>query len=324
MKIVRWCAIVLMLLCLLVLVPTGSYAEEDVSHVNGAIVPIALDAKKAPAPYDWGFLSDTEYADPSIHVTIGKGRMFDNEYMYARIKIADPSQIRTAMAGTSINSSAESAAVALAKRVQAVVAINGDFFNEGGKKLGYVVRQGKEYRKNCKAYNPKNSDSYFDVLIIDDQGDFHILQKASNADVNAFPGKIVNALTFGPGLVVDGVKQTDFVDMNNGIYKGGKLVRARRMVLAQVGPLEYLIITSNGPEDPPDKKGLTMPELAELAASFEGVQNAYVLDGGTSGQLVFQQQGKKGLEYVKINAVKNPKVRPLRDIVYFASAFAAE
>ncbi|MBQ9262757.1 MAG: phosphodiester glycosidase family protein [Clostridia bacterium] len=310
MKVFRWCLAALMLLAMLVLLPRASYAD---------IVEIPLNAKTGVAPQASGYLSATEYEDPSIHVSIGTGRMFDNEYMYARVKIANASQLRTAMSG-SFRSSSEAGVTALAKNAKAVVAINGDFFNEGGNKLGYVVRQGEEYRKNLKPYN--KTGHYFDVLLIDDQGDFTIIQDCNDEKLKQFTGVVVNSFTFGPALVVDGEMQTEFVDMNNGVYKNGKPVRARRMVIAQTGPLEYLMLTTNGPEDAPDKKGLTIPELAEVIASFEDVQNAYVLDGGTSAQLVFQQTNKKGqLEYVKMNALKNSKVRSVRDILYFSCAY---
>jgi exopolysaccharide biosynthesis protein len=84
------------------------------------------------------------------------------------------------------------------------------------------------------------------------------------------------------------------------------------MCLAQLGPLEYLCISSEGPEDP-GSTGLTLEQFAELVASFEGVTNAYNLDGGSSSTMVFNRD--------KVNSPNNPKRRPLKDIIYFASAY---
>lgn len=308
MKYIRWIAILLMLAMLLVLVPSGALVGE------AEIVEIPLNAKTGCVPQASGFVSDQEYEDPSIHVTLGSGRMFQTNYMYARVKIVHASQLRTAMEGN-FRSSAESSVASLASRAKAVMAINGDFFNEGGAKLGYVVRQGVEYRKKLNTY--KNTGHYFDVLIIDDQGDFHILQDCSAAKLNKFKGNVVNAFTFGPGLVVNGKVQNQFVDMNNGCN-----VAARRMCIAQVGPLEYLCITSEGPNDK-GSKGLNMQQFAELVGTFSDVQQAYNLDGGTSATLIFQTVNKKTgkLEYKKMNALNNPKTRNVRDIIYFSSAY---
>ncbi|MBR1585473.1 MAG: phosphodiester glycosidase family protein [Clostridia bacterium] len=308
MKTVRWIAVALMLALIAVLAPSGALVGE------AEIVKIPLNAKTGAAPLAAGYVSDTEYEDPSIHVTIGSGRMFNTNYMFARVKLADASQLRTAMEGN-FRSSGEASVASLAKRAKAVLAINGDFFNEGGERLGYVVRQGTEYRKNLKPY--KNTGHYFDVLLIDDQGDFTILRDCDEKKLSAFQGTVVNSFTFGPALVVDGEVQTEFVDMNNGVN-----VAARRMCIAQTGPLEYLCVVSEGPNDA-DKKGLTVPQFAELVGSFGDVKNAYNLDGGTSATLVFQIMNKKSgkLEYKKLNAPSNPKTRSVRDILYFASAY---
>ena len=84
------------------------------------------------------------------------------------------------------------------------------------------------------------------------------------------------------------------------------------MCLAQIGPLEYLCICSEGPEDK-GSVGLTLDQFCDLVSSFEGIQNAYNLDGGSSSTMVFRDQ--------KINSPNNPKRRPLCDIIYFASAY---
>ena len=144
-------------------------------------------------------------------------------------------------------------------------------------------------------------------MIIDDQGDLHILKNATNDDIAAFQGNVVNGLTFGPGLVIDGVRQTGYVDNDNAALKS-----AQRMCLAQVGPLEYLCIVSEGPEDP-GSVGMNLEQFSELVASFEGVQNAYNLDGGSSTTMVFRND--------KVNSPNNPKRRPLCDILYFACAY---
>ena len=79
----------LLLISLLVLAPSES--------VFAAVLPIPLDKEKMDNPNPAFYLSDTEYQDDSLHITIEKGVFEDCNYVVARIQIADPSQIRTRM-----------------------------------------------------------------------------------------------------------------------------------------------------------------------------------------------------------------------------------
>lgn len=297
MKVIRWCVLALMLLCLLA--PSSSFAK---------IVEIPLNAAKGIAPYPEGYLSKTEYKDPSIHVTIGTGKIYRTNYWYARVKIANASQMRTHMAG-SFTKKDERTIASQAGKVQPVICINGDNFPERDG-VGFVARQGVVY---LKANNRVESRSKrrLDVLIIDDKGDLHILKQASNEDIDAFEGKIIQGFSFGPGLIIDGVVQDDIVDMGNAPFK-----EARRACIAQTGPLEYLCIICEGPEDRSvrPRVGLTIPQFAELVASFEGIQNAYMMDGGSAAGMIFKD--------ARVNP--NGKSRPLKDILYFASAYVPD
>lgn len=293
-KTLRVIAIALLLASLMVLVPSGAIVAQ------AEIVELALTDKAGLKLQDDGYLSDWEYEDPSISVKIETGRIYETNYMVARVKIANASQLRTMMASSYYSPSTLMGAT-MGKRANAALAINGDFFSsrEG---VGYVARQGKVYRTRC--------NGVYDILIIDDKGDLHILKEATNDDIKAFEGTVINGFTFGPGLVINGERQTGYVDNDNAALKS-----AQRMCLAQVGPLEYLCIVSEGPEDP-GSVGMNLEQFSELVASFEGVQNAYNLDGGSSATMVFKND--------KVNSPNNPKRRPLCDIIYFASAYQPE
>ncbi len=303
-NVLRALLLALCLLGLMLLVPSGALVGQ------AEIIEIPVDAKPSDmiAPLDEGYLSDWEYQDPSISVRIEKGRFLETNYMAAYVKIANASQIRTAMAGR-YSDGTEELGRTLAQRQKAVLAINGDYFI-GHSNVGFVTRQGRNYRMKCDNTESKSGRRY-DVLLIDAQGDLHILPQATNADIEAFPGEIINGFSFGPGLVIDGVKQTGFADMNNGAN-----IPASRMCIAQIGELEYLCVATEGPEDQ-DHNGLTMEQLADLMASFEGVRNAYNLDGGSSSTLAFKQ----GKQYFKVNSPTNPKQRKIKDIIYFSSAY---
>ncbi len=291
-KILQIALLVLMLAALLVLVPSGAMVAQ------AEILELPADAYEGLPPQKSGYLSDWAYEDPSISVSIETGRYEETNYMVAHVKLANATQLRTAMASNYYNPST-SLGTTIAKRCNAVLAINGDFFSTRNG-VGLVTRQGKEYRLKC------NGD--YDVLIIDDQGDLHILPSATNQDVETFAGVIMQGFTFGPGLIIQGEKQTDLAKY---VFAAGQKY-AQRMCLAQIGPLEYLCICSEGPEDK-GSVGLTLDQFCDLVSSFEGIQNAYNLDGGSSSTMVFRNQ--------KINSPNNPKRRPLCDIIYFASAY---
>lgn len=291
MHILRYVLIFLAILSLLVMVPS--------SISLAAVGPIPLDkaqmAKVDPAYY----LSDTEYQDESLHVVIGTGRVGDTDYMTASIKIADPTQIRSALA--TANGKGSSFASTIAKRVNAVLAINGDYYMFHAADPKHVVRQG--------VVKKHNANGSCDALIIDEKGNFTIIPRATEADFEAFEGQIVNCYAFGPGLVINGELITEYVETDIAPEK-----QAKRICIAQTGPLEYLVVASEGPEEN-KKSGLTIVEFATLVHSL-GVQNAYNLDGGSSATIVFNNK--------KINALSNPKTRQIADIIYFASAYTPD
>lgn len=295
----RVIAILLALVCLLVLIPSGAIVAQ------AEIIELDLKDKKGlPLQKDGYNLAEMTYEDPSVSVRIETGRIYETNYMVAHVKIANATQLRTSMSGSYYSPSTHLGAT-MAKNVNAALAINGDYFSARNN-VGYMARMGKEYKNKC--------NGTYDVLVIDDQADLHILKAPTKADMTAFKEQleadgraVVNGFTFGPGLVINGERQTGFVDMDNAALRC-----AQRMCLAQIGPLEYLCISSEGPEDP-GSKGLNLEQFAELVSSFEGVQNAYNLDGGSSATMVFNKD--------KVNAPNNPKRRPLNDIIYFASAY---
>ena len=262
-----------------------------------ALAPIPLEAESGPFPSERYYFADgTGYRDESIEVRIERMRAHDTEITIARVRIADPSQMRTAMAG-SYGSTAAVRPDKLAKRVNAVLACNGDYFCYNT--AGYLVRQGVTYRENAKRT--------YDMLIIDENGDFTILVDPTKAKVQEYilnGGTIVNSFNFGPALV----KDYDIVNTTKrqdcGVNK-----KTQRMGVGQTGPLEYVLVATEGPENA-GSKGLTIPELARLMYNLGAVQ-AYNMDGGSSTAMMLGGR--------KINAPGSNKVRTVCDILYFAT-----
>ena len=287
-----------LLLCAAVCAPLCALGEALPIDLNGGM-----------PPRDEGYLGDSVYEDASIRVEIERMTVNNTQCHVARITIRDASQLRTAPA-YAFNRAQTAEIDAIARRVNAVFAISGDYFayqlqNKGS----YLVRQGQMY-----ADVPIDGR---DVLVIDAAGDFHIVGEATTAETKAAiealaPLGIVNTFNFGPGLVIEGEVLDPAYDAVFNFSEG----RHRRCAIAQVkrGTLEYLCICCDGSKDE-GSVGMTLAEFAEFVASFD-VQNAYNLDGGNTTAMYFDGG--------KINAENSAYSRPISDIIYFASTDKGE
>ena len=297
----------IVLFAFLFLIPSAAF----VGHAEVIEIPLEAKEKEIPRPQEDCYLSATEYEDPSISVSITTGTMYDTGYMIARVKIANASQIRSCISGT-YSQPQDTLGYKLAEKYNAVLAINGDFFSMTSNK-GITIRQGHAYFLPKDDKNLLHDDIRYDLLLIDDKGDLHILKQATMEDLYSLPEDmdVINTFTFGPALVIDGERQGPFVDFKYAI-KSSPDKRTQRMCIAQVGPLEYLCICCEGPDDP-GSKGMTLEQFTDLVASQEGVVNAYNMDGGSSSTMVFHGR--------KVNTPNRNTNRSLVDILYFASAY---
>ncbi len=313
---------VILLLSMLVLVPSEVSLAE--------VVPIPLDQAKMNDVNPSFYLSETEYQDPSLHITMERGEWYApfrsesnkyrdhsqgetvrTNYWVIRIEIADASQLRTGLAH---NGKGRENDKWWASHVNPVLAINGDGFGDNFNGYGrHIVRQGKVIKHNAAA----NNDGFdgFDALIIDDAGDFHIIRRATEADFAAFEGSVINCFSFGPALIVDGEIVPDMTENLRYRKMYGGEIEARRVCIAQTGPLSYMIVQSDGPDDP-DHTGLWIQDFAELVQSLGDVKCAYNLDGGSSVRVLFNG---KSIDSPYPNT-KSQK-RTNADMIFFASAW---
>ena len=278
----------------------ASAALSDILPVND-IAQLALDMNSfGRTPIEANF-TDTGYRDDTIIVEIEEIRQDDSTYHVAYIKIATPMQLRTCVAGKVSKSSTLKTTV-MAKTVNAVVAVNGDFYSDFSG--GYIVRQGEVLRK-------KVSDNY-DLLLIDENADFHLIpagKSIQKAAITEFANEheMINAFFFGPALVIDGAVQT--IPTSYGWNPTGTEPRA---AIGQIAPLTYAVVSVDGRIN--DSQGVTMQTLANFMQQI-GCQQAYNLDGGNSSALVFHNQ---------LLTVKEGDERSINDIIYFASATDGE
>ena len=244
------------------------------------------------------------YDDGTMRVRIEKGVENKTNIYWVEVSITDPSQLRTALAGGK-GSQKNAQPVSIARRANAVLALNGDFFTSH--KSGIVYRQGQLLRNK-----PAGSR---DQLIIDENGDLTILAfsyRAGKAEIqgafDAFQEKhqIRECFCFGPGLIIDGVtQQFNYREK----VSCGYPTRAQRIIFCQTGPLEYLFLVTEGKEQ--NQPGFTVPECVELLEKRGGILQAYNLDGGNSSQIILCGE--------KINAAEYGKARDIADMICFAT-----
>lgn len=289
--------LVLTLLC-------GSAMAEDITALPFDFTPGHV---ADPANF-----TESSYEDESLTVTMERVWVEDACFNVARVKIADPSQLRTALAAP-FGKKKTNKISTIARDNNAVVAIGGDYY--GNEEGGYVVRMGEVYRKK-----PMKTR---DMLVIDDLGDFHILKNSDAEQLKALmegERQLVNVFNFGPALVIGGERQ----EMPES-YKYNINGMEPRCAIGQIGPLEYLLVVVDGGkgreitvtlEDGSKKKsgGCTVDTLAQFMAD-QGCLEAYNLDGGNSALMVF---GGENYSHKSKKAE-----RSVTDIIYFATAVDA-
>lgn len=306
--------VLLILLALMLMIP-GALAldlgeEEDViegltPEDFGIEVPlpwptIPWDIKVSPNLPDQNCYlpDDAGYHDDSIDVRVETFRRNDTTVMAVYVKLSDVSQFRTELAARYPSKQARLVAT-MTKRVNAVMGINGDYFVYHDQ--GIVYRNGKRLR-----FEPVKGR---DTLVVDEQGDLHILphttQKVWNDYIEA-GGTVLHSFCFGPGLVVDGEVLSD---LNSVRVDNGKGKDTQRIAIGQIGHLEYLILATEGPENE-GSVGFDLLEMAQLCKDM-GMENAYNLDGGSSSTVSLNNR--------KINSLSTGKHREVGDCIWFAT-----
>ena len=315
----KFAVIAVLLGMLLVLAPSplvdyDAYAE---------VIELPLRGKTPEVDFS-KYISADEYEDPTLHVQIFRGRIYDTDYIYALVKIASPLQLRSAFVDRA-DSTATAKGFRIARENNAVFAINGDYFSSEYHDDNYIVRQGKVFKGAFV-------DEKWDLLIIDQNGDFHVLVAPTKKALNAWKDEhadlqIINTFNFGPVLINEG--ETAMADFNESLNHRwiGNHKPQQRMAICQLNePLTYLFVTCEGPENEPGS-GLTMNQFEECVREVEGqlpdglsVRIAFNLDGGNSATMVFKDPEKDAVK--KINAPNNvTEERWIKDIIYVVSAW---
>ena len=195
----------------------------------------------------------------------------------------------------------------IARKNNAVVAMNGDLFVDKPGQKGYEVRMTEmvtQGRKRNRIYHKQ------DELIIDKNGDLHVFLFGEGMEeyIKSHKDEIVNVYTFGPALVKDGEipempRYTLFNPNGN----------EPRTAIGQTGPLSYAMVIVEGRKN--NSKGASHEDLANIMKEIGCIQ-AYNLDGGNTGELALMGPDP---EYPKVFEAQHGG-RGQSDIIYFATA----
>ena len=202
------------------------YAPVELTHPNPEPLlplPDKKDNNRTPyAAHADGFVDDEEtgaaweYRDGTLYIKIETRELNNTMVYFTWVQIADASQLRTRVTRGETNPINE------AKKIGAVLAINGDWYS--ARKEGIIYRNGELMRAERPFGN-------YDALIIDNEGNFHILYRPADNAFEPYLGSIMHSFLFGPGLVIDGELQT-FDGNNYGSGPGmGLQVNAQRQAI---------------------------------------------------------------------------------------------
>ena len=270
-------------------------------EVSDYALPVDFTPGMEPNP---ALYTENGYEDASIRVQMETREEDGVIWRIAWVEIASPTQLRTAIAGKKVTANSTALVKSMADKNNAVVALNGDYYSNDPNKTTFEYRMGEKVRAKT---NQKK-----DILIIDENGDFHIVlaqaKKDQQAALDAVAAEhtVVNAFTFGPALVKDG----ETLKMNKD-YGYNPTGREPRAAIGQLDRLSYVMVIAEGRGE---SKGVTHQELADFMGSL-GCRDAFNLDGGGSATMVF-----RGDYY---NALGDSP-RSMSDIIYFATAVPAE
>ena len=244
------------------------------------------------------------YCDDTILSIVWKEVVGRTVFTFAEVKIADGSQLRRALAGDSYSSSIQLHASEMASAVNAVTAINGDFY--AFRKVGVVV-----YRRNLERFEPSSLDTCFFTA----SGDMlftHRNELTSPESARQFieDNGVLFSASFGPILVEDG-EVCQVWD-----YPVGEIMTEyARSAIGMTGDRHYLLMATSSELDIRYMPGVFVSTAAQIMHD-RGCIKAYELDGGQTAEIVHNN--------VPANAIVYGSERIMSDILYFATAIPEE
>ena len=271
------------------------------------ILTLALSAAAALAatePNSKTIEETLSYETDTIKITIDRWCYAFNRtecrFFVADIVVSDPAQLQTAFAGEKYTASAAEATSEIAGRHDAVLAINGDYYNYKDN-YGMIIRNGTLYRDKVATR---------DQLLVYADGRMEGVpagERGSKSGEERIADGVVQSFEFGPLLVRNGEK-TELPKKY--IINTKDTVREPRTAIGQVDECHYVVIVADGRRKSWSDKGMTMQEMQQVFLDY-GCHIAYNLDGGGSATMV--------LDGELVNKTSGSRERNVSDIVYFAN-----
>lgn len=222
----------------------------------------------------------------------------DLRFFIAHVNVADPAQMQTAFAGEKYSRDNAEATSAIAARHDAVIAINGDYYNFK-ESNGVVIRNGELYRDEASSR---------DLLLVMRDGSFRTMPRKmyqQGAAQALLDEGVMQCFTFGP-ILVDGGAAVELPEKYAIATRDTQ--REPRTAIGQVDNTHYVLIVADGRRNDWSEKGMTLQELQQVFVE-QGCSVAYNLDGGGSATLVVNGE--------RINKSSGSRERDVSDIIYF-------
>ncbi len=228
-------------------------------------------------PPTYPIITENSYLDENISITISTLRRFGSDFHVAEIRLSDPQYLKTALAKDTYGLNIKEKTSTQARRVGAILAINGDYY--GANEKGYVIRNGVLYRKTVRPTDDKRHKYFEDLAILWD-GTFMPFDEKSITGSELLGMGTMQSLAFGPTLIKNGEITVDENTEVGISHPGGN----PRTAICCVGEGHYLFVVADGRTDA--SKGPTLLELATVLREL-GAVTAYNLDGGGSATMYF-------------------------------------
>lgn len=273
------------------LAPTVTPSPTPIPTPDTAKPTQTLEITPTPLPTPIPAVLDAEnekYTAEGVSVQMRTFRYEDSTVHMADILIEDMTLMRAGLAKDTFGSNMREKTSEIAIRNHAVVAVSGDYYSFDFD--GIIVRNGTLYINDP-------TGGQMAAIFLD--GSMRIYNE-DEVDVEALMAQgLWQTYSFGPGLVIDGVLQTEF--------RSSVKSTNPRCAIGMIEPGHFVFVTVDGRLS--DSEGLDMWQLADLMYS-RGCTQAYNLDGGGSATMVFND--------ALYNRPSGSSERDISDILYIA------
>jgi exopolysaccharide biosynthesis protein len=247
---------------------------------------------------EWNYHSDTTTINIR-KVTTGSGRDTVT-YFVADVVVKDATALQSAFAKNMFGRNIIEYTSAIAQENNAIFAINGDYY--GFRNDGIVIRNGVIYRDS-----PVRTG-----LAFYKDGSVNIYDETQTTAQQLLADGVWNTLSFGPALIVDGVVQTSFKDVNVDTNFGNHSIQGNnpRTGVGWIDRNHFVFVVVDGRSNG-YSRGVSLSEFAQIFKDL-GCAQAYNIDGGGSSTLYFDGQ-------VVNNPLGRNQERGTSDILFIGS-----